>query len=101
MPHTGVDVIFTEPGESGSRTCLVCSTPMKVDRNALGPTSFATALAGKRVLHDRWACPHAEEEWHLMAYELARSIPLERSPTLAAIRQLDLERLLESNLPGS
>lgn len=101
MPHTGADIIFTPPGESGPRDCLVCGTPMEVTRNAVGPTSFATAMAGKRAPHDRWECPHRSEEWHLMAYELARSIPLERSPTLAAIRQMDLDRLLESNLPGN
>jgi len=100
MPHTGVDIIFTEPGAHSDQTCLVCGTPMRVERSVTGPTNFASALAGKHALHDRWECPHMEYEWHTMAYELARSIPLERSPTLAAIRQLDLDRLLASNLPA-
>jgi len=34
-----------------------------------------------------------------MAYILAKSIPLERSPTFADIRQLGFDRLLASNLP--
>jgi len=101
MPHLGADIIYTEPGTHDYQACLVCGTPMQVQRSATGPTSFASALAGKQALHDRWTCPHMKEEWHTMAYELARSIPLERSPTLAAIRRLDLDRLLASNLPAS
>lgn len=101
MHHTGVDTIFTHPGEANARECLVCNSPMTVERRVLGPTSFATALAGKKVLHDRWTCPHLHEEWHSMAYEIARDIQLETSPSLVAIRQLDLDRLIESNLSRS
>lgn len=99
MPHPGADIIFTAPGTHERHDCLVCGSPMRVERSVTGPTSFATALAGKKTVHDRFTCPYVQEEWHVMAYELARSIPLERSPTLAAVRQLDLDRLLASNLP--
>ncbi|MEQ8853242.1 MULTISPECIES: hypothetical protein [Gimesia] len=39
-------------------------------RNCYGATCFAEAVGGLGHLHDRFTCPHREEDWHQYASQL-------------------------------
>ena len=53
-----------DPGTKESVPCGVCNTEMLVMRNVLGPTVSAEAISGNKHRHDRFWCPHADEDWH-------------------------------------
>lgn len=55
---------FPEPGKVKKIKCGVCGTQMNVERNVLGPTSWASAMAGFKYRHDRFWCPFVSQNWH-------------------------------------
>jgi hypothetical protein len=62
----------TAPGEETSLTCRACGRAMRVVRNVFGPTSWASAVGGRRYWrrHDAWRCPHSAEHWHVRVLKL-------------------------------
>lgn len=96
MPHAGYDVIVTRAGVTPV-ACRVCGSAMDVQRNAVGPTGFASAIGKINTVHDRWTCPHSDEEWHALALRIVLVNADEPSPTVAALRQLDLEDLIREH----
>ncbi len=55
---------FPKPGTVKKVKCGVCGMNMDVERNVLGPTSFAGAMAGAKHRHDSFRCPFVETSWH-------------------------------------
>lgn len=53
-----------KPGTSESIRCGACGSICDVRRDALGPTCFAEAMAGRSRLHDVFECPHIGKPWH-------------------------------------
>lgn len=93
MPQAGYDVIFTRAGVTPA-ACRVCGSAMNVQRDVVGPTGFASAMGKISTLHDRWTCPHSGEEWHEQALRIVLANADEPSPTVAALRQKDLDDLI-------
>lgn len=74
----------TKPGELVSTSCPVCGETCDIERNLVGPTGFAEALAGRASLHDRIVCPYADTAWHDRATRLQGEIAQTSSRRLAA-----------------
>jgi hypothetical protein len=87
---------WAEPGKITSARCKVCGAECVIDRNVLGPTNHASAIAELKRLHDHIWCPHARAEWHNQAVALARAAEATPSATVAAIFRSDLERVLRA-----
>lgn len=92
--HPGIDTFFTDPGQDTERHCHACGTLCTVTRNVNGPTGLAEGMARARHLHDRFECPHADQEWHLQAVRYVQEIGRAASPRVAALIQQDLDDLL-------
>lgn len=66
----GWDHYHTDPGKLERAECRVCGAEMTVTRNVDGPTSMAESMAGRSHLHDSFACPNVQEDWHAQARSL-------------------------------
>jgi hypothetical protein len=75
-------------------TYRVCGSECEVERNALGPTCTAMAMARRAVRHDKFFCRHSEEEWHREACALVQEIQGTRSRRVRELIQKDLEEAL-------
>lgn len=93
----GYDVFFETPGAVGERTCLVCGTVCHVERNRVGPISWAGAMGKVEKEHDYFSCPHIRQEWHEQALELVQAIEQMPSKRVAALMQQDLVELLSEH----
>jgi len=96
----GYDAFFERPGEVQVRTCQVCATECLVERDKVGPTSFASAVASRHARHDFFRCPNADESWHEQALRLVRAIEETPSKRVASLMKDDLRDLLrEQGIP--
>ena len=100
MLHSGLDSFTVDPGSKEQMYCAVCNSECDVRRDVYGPTGFASAMAKKYTLHDAFACPHADEEWHELAVRLVLAIEDMPSRRVADLMRLDLQDLLaEHGMP--
>lgn len=90
----GYDVFYEAPGTVGERTCLVCGTVCNLEKNRVGPTSWAGAIGKIDKVHDYFFCPYLGQEWHDQALELVQAIESMPSKRVAALMQQDLVELL-------
>jgi hypothetical protein len=72
MSFKGYDVFFTEPGKLNEMECKVCGTLCQVDRDTIGPTSWAEAMGKRGHKHDKFYCPYSEEAWHKKHWNWSR-----------------------------
>ena len=93
----GYDVFYEEPDKVEEIRCRVCGTECEVDRNVLGPTGVASAIAGHHNYHDQFVCPNAGERWHYKALRLFVAIEEMPSRRVSDLIQQDLDELLEAN----
>lgn len=93
----GYDVFFESPGTVNRRTCQVCGTECLVERNRVGPTSWAAAIGKSEILHDYFYCPHTRKDWHEQALALVEAIENTPSKRVAALMQQDLWDLLSEH----
>lgn len=90
----GYDSFFETPGTVTERFCQVCGTECLVERNKVGPTGWAAAMAKAETVHDFFYCPHKNQPWHDQAVALVQAIENTPSRRIASIIQLDLIDLL-------
>jgi hypothetical protein len=93
----GYDSFFEAPGNVTEHICQVCGSVCMVERNRLGPTGWAAAIAKAETLHDYFHCPHHDQPWHSQALELVQAIESTPSKRIASLMQLDLIDLLTAN----
>lgn len=84
----------TKPGALAEASCPVCGAACAIQRNILGPTGFAAAMARRAILHDRIVCPHAGTGWHYRAGRLRDETARTPSHRLASIMQEELDALI-------
>ena len=94
MPKKGYDYFVAEVYSGEDRVCLVCGTECRASRNVYGPTGFVSAMLKRSTRHDRFECPHTDEEWHQKALRLKIAINETPSMRIAELMKGDLEDLL-------
>ncbi len=94
MAHKGYEIFITDPDTVDEMTCKICNSICDVKRRDYGPTSFGGAMLKHHRLHDRFDCPHREEEWHKQALELYLDIEKCHSPSLKEVMQNDLNNMI-------
>lgn len=72
MPFKGYDCAFPDPGAYEKMDCVVCGADMNVTRNVNGPRSMVESMGGSKTLHDKFTCPHTDEDWHKQALNIHR-----------------------------
>lgn len=90
---------FGTIGTVEERWCGVCGTKCAVLRNESGPTCFSEAVARRGHPHDTFSCPYYGAEWHMKTSRLIKEWRDTNSKRLRALIELDLDELLEENLP--
>lgn len=93
----GYDTYYELPRALPERTCQVCGTKCLVERNKVGPTGWAAAVAKHSVAHDYFYCPNKNQSWHEQALVLVQEIENTPSKRIASLLQLDLLDLLTEN----
>lgn len=63
---------FADPRRVESLICGICDSKMNVERNVMGPTSWAEAMAKREHLHDSFECPNLREKWHERVVDLVQ-----------------------------
>ncbi|MEK7637836.1 MAG: hypothetical protein AAB375_00180 [Patescibacteria group bacterium] len=71
---------------------------MSVERNVLGPTSWAEAMGRKKHLHDEFRCPHLQSRWHQQAVTLLREARNTASERIRAIIISEAEEIVASKM---
>ncbi len=66
----GYDAFYGEPGKVEEMRCRICNTVCSVERNVLGPTVFASAMAGQHSYHDQFIYPNTGKRRHDEALKL-------------------------------
>ncbi len=87
--------ISTKPGEVEHARCPVCGQEAFIERDVLGPTGFAEAIAGGQHLHDRVICPSEGALWHGQARLLKEESRSTASPRLRELILSEVEALVE------
>ena len=93
----GYDFFTPDPGVE-EMECKVCGTTCDVERDVMGPRSWAGAMAKIKTLHDSFSCPHGEEEWHKRALKLLENLEEYPSPTLKKIMLDDFNKMIKEGL---
>ena len=95
MLLSGTQYLHGKPGERDELNCPVCGTKCDVKRNCIGPTSFAESVGGLGHLHDRFICPHQDDDWHNYASQLIDQKRDCASQRVRELIDLDLQETLE------
>ena len=74
--------------------CTVCGTLNNVHRSQKGPTSWASAMAGKESLYDEFYCLHGDQQWHKEAVKLQQELEETASQRVKQLYQQDLNEIL-------
>jgi len=98
MRFIGLTVFITKPSEYDEVRCEVCGSICDVTRNVMGPRCFAEAVGRKEGLHDKFECPHVEEQWHAVCFNMREELDEISSPTLREIIIKDLFTGLDGHI---
>lgn len=101
-----IDYFYCSAGKVQEIKCRTCQTICEVERKREGSTVLEFYIAQENGLkipkeddyHDRFMCPHIDEEWHCAATRLVKQMWDSDSPTLKEIMQKDLNKIAEENL---
>ncbi len=98
MRFIGSTVFITKPGEYKELRCAVCGSICNVKRNVMGPRCYAEAVGKREGLHDKYECPHVEEDWHEECFDLSSQCRGMSGPTLRWIAAKDLFDSLDGHV---
>ena len=104
--HGNVGRCCPAPGTVEMAKCGICGIEMNVERNVLGPTSWAESMAGRKHRHDSFRCPNLGKDWHRRIYRLKTDVYLEEIDSNDSIgyeqkkkvAEKEILKLLETNL---
>jgi len=97
MPyHVGWDFFSPDPGKEESMNCRACGEIMDVTRNVDGPRGWASAMSGRKSLHDAFVCPHAGRGWHDQLIELLKLIRDTPSQKIADMLQEEVDQVKQT-----
>jgi len=96
--HRCYDFFMIKPGKKEEVYCRVCGTKCEASRGVEGHVSMATSMAGIKVKHDQFTCPHYEEKWHYKAYKLLKELEETESKRVGELIRQDLDEMLEENM---
>ena len=99
--HAGWDYITSEPGQHVVLHCRVCREPMAVERDIVGPTSWAEAMAvrcgqTKGHPHDSFHCTLSGEPWHRQALALRQEAAQTASRRLADLLNQEADEIVRA-----
>jgi hypothetical protein len=99
--HAGWDFFTGEPDRHAVMHCRVCGEPMAVDRDVVGPTGWAHAMAiraghAKGRLHDEFHCERAGEPWHRQALALRQEAEQTPSKRLAELLTAEADEVVRT-----
>jgi hypothetical protein len=102
MREKGYDIFLVSVGPEDqhldSCDCRVCDTRCNVQRDVVGPMSWAGSIAGCKTKHDMFTCPHSNEQWHDHALSLLKAAEGMPSPTIEKIMRKDLKAIVKKGL---
>lgn len=97
--YKGYDTFFGDVGKYDKIWCRVCLTECDIQRDVVGATGFVEAMARHKHAHDRFICPHAEEDWHKETLKLVQEYENTRSKRLRNLIAQDINDMLDKHLP--
>ena len=97
-PHKGYDFYMVKPDVREEMYCRVCGSKCDSSKGVEGHVSMATSMAGIKVKHDQFTCPHYEVEWHYKAYKLLKEIEKTESKSVSELIRQDLDEILKENM---
>lgn len=95
--HRGYDCFTPDPGECKGYNCGACGAWMDVCRNTTGARSYAAAMGRIYSQYDRFTCHFTGNDWHDLLIKLKQEQKETASPTLKAILQRDIDKILQAN----
>ena len=102
MSEKGYDVFLIPLGPNGEHLetafCRVCDAQCDVQRDLVGPTSWAGSIAGCKTKHDAFTCPHSDKPWHNQALHILKAAEVMPSPTIEKIMRKDLAAVVKKGL---
>ena len=87
---------WAKPGTVNEARCNLCGATCTIERNRVGPTSWAAAMGRINTHHDAIRCPHEGTDWHLRAEEIRFAMSQMPSPRVRALMEQDLAELLSA-----
>ena len=96
--HRGYDFYMIKPDRRDEVYCRVCGTKCDFSKGVESPVSMATSMAGIKVKHDQFTCPHYDEEWHYKAYKLLKELEETESKGVSKLIREDLDEILEEKM---
>lgn len=85
------------PGTVKRAKCGICRMQMNVERNVLGPTSFAEAIGKGKHRHDSFTCPNISKDWHEKIVNLKCEAHNTASDKIKKILEKEIVELLQAN----
>lgn len=79
-----------------SVSCGICGTEMDVTRGIDGATGFAEAMGRRSHLHDRFECPHLQEDWHIQVIKIQREAEETASGKLSKLLLEEADEICKS-----
>src|SRR6056297_474185 len=89
---------MVKPDVKEEMHCKVCGSKCEAGKGIEGHVSIATSMAGIKVKHDQFTCPHYDEEWHYKAYKLLKELEETESKRISELIRQDLDEILKENM---
>lgn len=95
----GWDCFMPDPGEHLELRCRVCDSNMDVKRDVNGATSWVSAIAGSKKLHDSFTCPNSGLGWHKQVLALKKEAQMSVSRTISSTLLAEAELIIAEKKP--
>jgi hypothetical protein len=97
MAYKGYDFFTRSAEKEETIRCKICNAVCDVERNVYDYSGFIAAMSNRKMLHDRFTCPHSGEAWHERALKLFMEIETTVSVRALNILFEDLHQTLVNN----